>query len=267
METSQGFADQSIGKTYRRLRVLAGAALVGMPLLTALSGFLSGHSLQDSLSDYYFVVKDGGVPRTLFVMFLTFLGGVLFSYRGLDENDNRIHNFAGLFAFGVALFPMPCSLSDHPYCQPGILPVLHLPSAGLLYLSAVASVLYGGGPKLKEVLNSFPDPQTWLKRLRGIKIIPLVLMTIGIVTFLFHKPFIDYFPGISWIFWIEYLGFLGFGIYWVRLMMLINAANTEGRHIQALRTEKAQRDEAAEPPAFRKAVKPVPQIEQWSDIP
>ncbi len=267
METSHGFVDYSIGKTYRRLRYLAGAALVVMPLLTAFSGFLVGHSLQDSLSDYYFVVKDGGVPRTLFVMFLAFLGGVLFSYRGLDENDNRIHNVAGLFSFGVALFPMQCSVSEHPYCHPGLLPVLHLPAAGLLYLSAVASVFYGGGPKLKDALNRLPSPQTWLKKLRDIKSISLVLMTVGIVTFLFHKTFKDYYPGFSWIFWIEYLGFFGFGIYWVRLMRLINAANSEGRRMHPPRPETAQREDASAPSAFRELVKPAPQIEQWSDIP
>lgn len=142
MKTSQGFADQSIGKTYRRLRYMAGAALIGMPLLTALSGFFFVHKLEPSLSDYYFTVKDGGSPRTLFLIFLAFLGGVLYSYRGLDDKDNLIHNIAGIFAFGVALFPMPCILSEHPYCESGLLPVLHLPSAGLLYLSAVASVIY-----------------------------------------------------------------------------------------------------------------------------
>ena len=145
MKTSKGFADQSISKTYRRLRYMAGAALLGMPLLTAFSGFVLGYKLEPSFSDYYFTVKDGGLPRALFLIFLAFLGGVLYSYRGLDDRDNLIHNIAGIFAFGVALFPMRCILSEHPDCVPGLLPVLHTPSAVLLYLSAVASVIYSGG--------------------------------------------------------------------------------------------------------------------------
>jgi hypothetical protein len=267
MKASRGFADQGIGRTYRRLRYMVGAALIGMPLLTALSGFVLGHKLEPSLSDYYFLVKDGGLPRTLFLIFLAFLGGVLYSYRGLDDRDNLIHNIAGIFAFGVALFPMHCVLTEHPDCVPGIFPALHLPAAGLLYLSAVASVLYGGGPRLKDALNRFNEPATWLKRLRNIKTLSLVMMTIGIITFLFHGSFDKSFPGISWIFWIEYLGFAGFGIYWVRLMRLINAANSEGHQKFALRHRAAEEEKFGVQLAQREAVEKEPEVEAWIDIP
>lgn len=181
------------------------------------------------------------------MIFLAFLGGVLYSYRGLDDKDNLIHNAAGIFAFGVALFPLYCDVSKHPDCVPGLFPILHMPSAGLLYLSAVASVLYSGGSSLKKALKRLPEPETWFrgtrptklyhldleslsffsttkwssfsgsrpKRLRRIKTLSLIMMTIGIVTFLFHNKLNEIIPGISWIFWIEYLGFAGFGIYWV----------------------------------------------------
>lgn len=49
MTTALGFADQSIGKTYRRIRYLVALALISLPLLTALAGKLYGHELQDSL--------------------------------------------------------------------------------------------------------------------------------------------------------------------------------------------------------------------------
>ena len=267
MKKSSGFADQSIGKTYRRLRYMAGAALIGMPLLTAFSGFVLDCGLEPSLSDYYFTVKDGGVPRTLFLIFLAFLGGVLYSYRGLDERDNLIHNAAGIFAFGVALFPMQCILSEHPDCVPGLLPVLHLPSAGLLYLSAVASVIYSGGPNLKDALSRLSEPETWLRRLRRIKTLSLILMTIGIITFLFHNQLKAYFPEISWIFWIEYLGFAGFGIYWVRLMWLINDANSEGRQQFPPRSGAAEEKTFGAPAVPLEAVEKAPDEESWSDIP
>lgn len=267
MKKSSGFADQSIGKTYRRLRYMAGAALIGMPLLTAFSGFALDCDLEPSLSDYYFTVKDGGVPRTLFLIFLAFLGGVLYSYRGLDERDNLIHNAAGIFAFSVALFPMQCILSEHPDCVPGLLPVLHLPSAGLLYLSAVASVIYSGGPKLKDALSRLSEPETWFKRLWKIKALSLTLMTIGIITFLFHNQLKAYFPEISWVFWIEYLGFAGFGIYWVRLMWLINDANSEGRQTFPPRSEEAEEKTFGAPAVPLEAVEKAQEAESWSDIP
>ena len=228
MATTLSFADQSIGKTYRRIRYLVALALISLPLLTALAGKLYGYELQDSLSDYYFVVKDGGLPRTIFVVFLAFLGGVLLSYRGLDDRDNVIHNVAGMFAFGVALFPMRCVLSEHPSCEPGLLPILHGPSAGLLYLAATISVGYGGGPRLMAALHRLQNPEKWISRLRRIQILSASFMAIGVLTFFLHFLLKAYFPNFGWIFWIEYLGFFGFGIYWYRLMLFINDANEEG---------------------------------------
>jgi len=222
------FADVSIHKTYFKLRLMTMIALVAMPLLIALVGKLLGYALQDSLSDYYFVIKDGGLPRVLFVIFLAFLGGVLIAYYGLDKIDNLIHNFAGVFAFSVAIFPMKCVIAEHPFCEPGLLPTFHGWSAGLLYLSATCSVLYGGGPNLKNNLDNLPDPARWKKKLFSIQVFSIILMLIGILTFFLHQKFRMIFPSFSWIFWIEYLGFLGFGIYWFRLMLLIVHANEVG---------------------------------------
>lgn len=242
MAITPSFADQSVEKTFKRLRYLLAVALVLLPLVTALAGTLYGHPLQDSLSDYYFVVKDGGLPRTVFVIFLAFLGGVLVSYRGLDERDDAIHNIAGLFAFGVALFPMKCVLCEHPTCEPGLLPFLHGPSAGLLYLAATVSVGYGGGPKLIAALRRLPDPQHWIERLRKIQILSASLMAIGVLTFFLHFLLKKYIPSFSWIFWIEYLGFFGFGIYWYRLMLLINDANQKGSQQFPTSPAKAETD-------------------------
>ena len=265
-EGDRGFADQSIGKTYRLLRYLAGGALVLMPLFIALVGSLGSYPLQASLSDYYFLVNDGGLPRTLFVGFLAFLGGVLIAYRGLDNNDNRIHTVAGVFAFGVAAFPMHCSTSEHTYCVPGLFPSLHLPSAGLLYLFAVVAVLYAGGPKLKAALSRLPDPEKWKWRLHGIRGFSFALMTIGILTYFYHRlestP-----PGTSWLFGVEYLGFLGFGIHWVRMMKFIDAANKEGKRMVAERMVTAMQEPKEARIARIQVEGPELEAEMWSEIP
>ena len=268
MET--GFADHSIGTTYRRLRYLISSALCGLPLLTAAAGYwVGGHSLQPSLSDYYFVVADGGTPRTLFIFFLAFLGASLIAYKGLDGKDDLIHNLAGLFALGVAIFPMKCVEGQHVSCVPGWMPYLHLPSAGLLYLSALASVIYSGGPKLGNALNQLPETKKWLSKLNRIKFLSAGLMTIGIFIFFAHSFHPKFKPDISWIFWIEYLGFFGFGLYWFRFMLFINAANEEGRKLtqtvnqqdtKHLDLELASRSTPREQPG------PV-NVTQWKDIP
>lgn len=268
MGKSGGFADQSIAKTYRRLRLLVSLALFLLPLTTAASAFfLGGHHLQPSLSDYYFVARDGGLPRTIFLVFLTFLGCVLLAYRGLDDKDNLIHNTAGAFAFGVALFPMHCDPAEHSYCVPGILPALHLPSAGLLYVGAVVSVLYGGGPRLRMALEKLPAPQAWIRRLNSIRYASIALMTVGIVGFFVHALAPAFLTGFSWIFWIEYTKFFGFGLYWLRLMLLINHANKAGAGgpPQSTRSFEGTRDAAANRAPGGSAN--GPSSEAWENIP
>lgn len=268
MATNGGFADQSITKTYRRLRVLVSLALIALPLLTAASAFLVGrHELQPSLSDYYFVVKDGGLPRTIFLIFLASLGCVLFAYRGLDDKDNLIHNAAGIFSFGVALFPMHCDAGEHQYCVPGLLPLLHLPSAGLLYLSAVISVIYGGGSRLREALRKLPDSKAWFLRLRNIKYVSAALMTIGIISFFIHALAPDFLAGFSWIFWIEYAGFFGFGLYWLRLMLLVNDANTSGQKMKSQSTPESHVARSQGPSVDPRRESRASEPEVWENIP
>ncbi len=231
LPTSAGFADQSVSNTYRLLRYLAAGSLMLMPLLVAAAGVLYGKPLQPSLSDYYYAMRDGGLPRTLFVTFLAFLGGILIAYRGLNSTDHSIHNLAGVFAFGVALFPMHCRV-EHEACVQGLFPALHLPAAGLLFLSASWSVIYSGGDSLRQALGKLPDPAHWMRRLKEIKLVSLALMVVGMITFVAHTHLADRYPGIAWIYWIEYAGFFGFGIYWVRYMWFINDANDAGRKAQ-----------------------------------
>lgn len=280
MTTINGFAEQSIGKTYRRLRYLISFALVVLPLLTAASAFWLGrHPLQPSLSDYYFAEWDGGLPRTVFVTFLAALGSALIAYRGLDSRDDLIHNFAGFCALGVAFFPMQCDTAYHAHCKPGLLPMLHLPSAGLLYLCAVLSVLYGGGPNLRAALGKLPDPKAWLARRDNIRFVSAALMTIGIASFFVHNLMPNFLTGFSWIFWIEYAGFFGFGLYWLRLMLLINAANDRGRRAK-VEKEAGRAAAVGRPaaPAMTTAMQgplaapqieaaPQAEAEQWVDIP
>jgi hypothetical protein len=237
MTTQNSFTDQGVSETYKRLRLMASASLIGLPLLIVLAAWLAGgHQLQPSLSDYYFAIRDGGTTRTLFVTFLAVLGCILLVYRGLDKWDDLIHNAAGFCALGVAFFPMSCHTEVHPYCVPGILPKLHLPSAGLLFLAALVSVIFGGGQVLRKRLNELPNPKSWFLRLRSIKWLSGTLMVVGIGAFFLHQSFPAFMPEAGWIFWIEYLGFLGFGLYWASLYMLIQDANKTYGKLMASRS-------------------------------
>lgn len=231
--TARKFADASIARTYKRLRWMACASLIGLPLLTALAAFVvAGHPLEPSLSDYYFALQDGGLPRTLFVIFLAFLGGVLISYSGLDATDDRIHNVAGFFSVSVTLFPLACNPHVHVHCVPGILPVLHGPSAGLLFIAAIVSVLYGGGPKLVEALEKLKEAEAFKARRNRIRFSSAGLIAVGVAVFCVHLLNPTWLPEFSFTFWVEYVGFFGFGLYWYRLMSLIDDANKAGEQGQ-----------------------------------
>jgi hypothetical protein len=268
MTTRSGFADQSITKTYQRLRLLVCIALITLPLVTGISALLVGnHEWQPSLSDYYFVVRDGGLPRAIFLIFLAFLGCVLFAYRGLDKWDDWIHNAAGIFSFGVALFPMRCDVAEHQYCVPGLLPGLHLPLAGALYVFAIWSVLYGGGSRLKDALRKLPDSEKWLARRCKIKYVPAGLMFIGVGGFFVHALCPEWKSGFSWIFWIEYIGFLGFGLYWLCLMLFVGEANKLGRSMNSKTTSDSHVDRSELHSIAPGTDGRGPKVELWVDIP
>lgn len=218
MDIKWDSADYGIESTYRSLRYFAAVSLILMPALIPL---VSGVPLQQSLSAYYFALPDGGTPRTLFVMFLSFLGCILLAYRGLTQLDNYIHNLAGVFSLAVALFPMAC-LQKH--CIPGLGPTwIHGLSAGLMFAGALASVAYAGGKPLRDKLNEVGD-QKLIDRLLQIRLLSGGFMLVGITAFVYGAiEKLD----TPYVYWVEYLGFAWFGIYWLRLMILIDDLNTK----------------------------------------
>jgi hypothetical protein len=96
--------DATITASYLLLRQLIGVLGISLPfiliILTNLLGSCS--ALQVSISHYYYTVT-----HIIFVGTLCVLGGFLITYRGNShyKYENLVSNLAGLFAFGVAMFP------------------------------------------------------------------------------------------------------------------------------------------------------------------
>src|SRR6185436_4551827 len=91
--------------TYRMLRYgLAGIAFA-FPIVLWIGGYLRAElPLAGSMSAYY---HDGaGVMRNEFVGILFAVGALLFAYQGYSEFEDWALNFAGIFALGIAVFPM-----------------------------------------------------------------------------------------------------------------------------------------------------------------
>jgi hypothetical protein len=108
-----------IAATYRTLRLALVIIGFALPPLLALGYSIATNDwqLQESLSQYYWA--GGGVVRSWFVGLLFAVGALLFVYHGFTAPEDYALNFAGVFALGVAIFPMPLekrALTFHGFC-------------------------------------------------------------------------------------------------------------------------------------------------------
>ena len=89
-----------------------GIFALAFPILVYVNGLLYGIPLGSSISHYYFAKNENEIDpfkfpvRTLFVGGLFAIGMFLLFYKGLTTTENVIINLAGVFALGVAVFPM-----------------------------------------------------------------------------------------------------------------------------------------------------------------
>jgi hypothetical protein len=114
-----------ISATYRALRIGIAATAFAFPILLAVGGyFLAGLALEGSMSAYYHA--GNSAMRNVFVGILFAVGMILFLYQGFTVLEDWALNFAGVFALGVALFPMawPAGSGGSPFSAHGIFAVL-----------------------------------------------------------------------------------------------------------------------------------------------
>lgn len=122
--------------TYYNLRI--GIAIMGIvfPVCLAVSGYIKGIPLQDSISAYYHAGGDHHFYRTFFVGLLFAIGVCLCLYKGFTNWENYALNMAGIFAIGVALFPMSWSGPEGDFTEYKFFGLVsaHYLSAVLLFL-------------------------------------------------------------------------------------------------------------------------------------
>ena len=104
--------DKAIVENYRKLRTRIGIMTLAFPFVLIAAGWWWGLGVQPTFSDYYFATKPAGTRVDLFPVrlwfcgFLFVVGIFLYKYKGFSENEDRWLSLAGLFALGVAVFPM-----------------------------------------------------------------------------------------------------------------------------------------------------------------
>lgn len=216
-------ARNQILRTYRQLRIMAGATLILIPLAIVISGWYEDQVVQPTLSHYYFFECNPGYIRTMFTGFLILVGGIMIAYRGFDETDNQIHNFAGISAICVAAFPKLRSkdCSDRFYTE-GFHSMLHGPAAVILFCLAAYAVWYAGGKTLQSNLNASEK-----RTLKASKWISLITMLAGIIVYIWFLVFgkVLGLPNLG-VLLVELFGFFGFAAHWIVMTLVISRANS-----------------------------------------
>ena len=120
-----GELQEHITATYVIVRYGMAALALAFPLLLWIGGrILADLPLQGSMSAYYH--SGGGAMRDGFVGILFAVGALLCLYKGYTVFENYALNLAGIFAIGVAIFPMEwgCGAGCKTFTLHGTLAVL-----------------------------------------------------------------------------------------------------------------------------------------------
>jgi uncharacterized membrane protein len=130
------------------------------------------------------------------------LGSFLYLYRGFSRREDVVLNFAGLFALGVALFPMYHETNYIPFSN-----VLHFSSAILLFICMAYTAIFCH----EETLRWVTDKNRRLRYKVAYHIIgwfmglfPLVGLVLAVMFGAVQRH----------VFWIEAAGIWTFAAYW-----------------------------------------------------
>jgi hypothetical protein len=215
-----------IAATYRMLRLGLAVLAFAFPVLLFGGGLLLGKlPLAGSMSAYYHyhsIVspsslnqstpfqeaadkdKPGqGLMRNIFVGTLFAVGGLLFAYQGFSRLEDFALNFAGLTAWGIALFPMkwPEGTGDSSFS-------LH----GAFAISFFVSIAYVCIWRAGDTLPLINDPVIRKRYLRTYKFLGWAMVILPFLAW----ALISLTPWQkSVIFFVEMAGIYVFATYWV----------------------------------------------------
>jgi hypothetical protein len=134
--------DEAMLQSYRGLRTRIGLLAIAFPLILIFAGRFWGIDVQPTLSNYYFaqdpVTVDHTPVRLWFCGILFVVGFFLARYPGFTKHEEKWLNAAGIFALGIAIFPMAINGQD----QWGfILSWIPLPFVSQLSLHGICAVV------------------------------------------------------------------------------------------------------------------------------
>jgi hypothetical protein len=218
--------------TYRLLRRGMGWLAIAYPIaLAAIGYFVFNIALQPSISDYYYALpRDVALPpgclvgtpplpcaktfdisfpvRSFFCGGLFSIGVFLVLYQGTSWLEDWALDLAGLFAIGVAIFPM------NSVAFTTVWPTwLHFASAILLFICMWFISRYCAKDTLQYFDDDLPTIEYYTNLYKRLSWLMLAVLIAGAVYFV-AKDVLD--PLFPWLlFCIETAGIVVFGSYWV----------------------------------------------------
>jgi hypothetical protein len=210
--------DNAIVENYRKLRTRIGVIALAFPAVLIAVGLCWGIGVQPTLSNYYFAQDTVGrvdlFPVRLWFCGILFVVGVfLYKYQGFSENENRWLSLAGLFALGVAVFPMSVAGKneyDFVLAWIGLSQLsLHGICAVLAFGCIAVVIVWYADSTLSELKKTKPAAYKRYKAAYFF-IAAFMVLAIGVSIFLNYA-----YPGHFFILAAEALGIWAFAAYWL----------------------------------------------------
>ncbi len=186
--------------SYTELRKAVGwiGILLPFTLMIGVSFFFNEEVFPESISHYYYTGMGD-----VFVGALCAVALFMFFYSGYDRRDDWAGHLAGVFALGVAWFPVTATGTA---TGTGI---VHLISTGLLFFVLAVFSLF-----LFTIKEDKPTDQK-LKRNKIYLISGLVIIACMIAIAIFHGFFSDDYPISSIVYVAETIALVAFGVSWL----------------------------------------------------
>jgi hypothetical protein len=221
--------EDHIFSTYFTLRTGMAGLAIAFPFILAIGGFIySGLPLQNSMSAYYHSTMDERSMRNWFVGLLFAIGAFLYLYKGFSDKEDIALNFAGIFAWGIALFPMEwgCSTNCSKFS-------IHGTCATLFFLCISFVCIVCSSDTMKLIVSE--------QSKRKYKIAYYILggLMIGSPLLAFIITLLTQQPG-SIIFYIEAVGVFAFALYWLVKSRELSATNIEKLALQGYGFKKSE---------------------------
>ena len=188
----------------KQLRCFIGALGMALPIIVVVLALAFGYGFPDSISATYFIPT----CITPFMIILGSAGILLMCYKGYDIVDNLLNTFAGIFAWGVCLFPCAAQLGRIGTFQLDAMvsDTIHMISAllffGILAYNSLFQFTKGG---------ENPTPN---KKKRNVI---FRICGIGMIASFVLLPLVQYgiinIPHVVWV--IEFIALQFFGISWI----------------------------------------------------